>query len=262
MDNELLLFDRLNAIKDTINKYGEDNFYLSFSGGKDSTILHYMLDMALPNNKIPRVFVNTGIEYLSIVKFVQNLANEDNRFTIIKPTQPIKQMLDKYGYPFKSKQHSHDLMIYQRSGMTKTVAKYLRDIPGNNLIACPSILKYQFTKEFNIKISDQCCLRMKKKPVHKWEKENNRKVAITGMRNSEGGQRASIKGCILTDKNGSIKKFHPLIKIDNDFEQWFIDKIERERERVEFFVNCIIHHTTFLELAVLVAHSHLHFKSN
>lgn len=67
MDNELLLYDRLEVIKTTIKKYGEENFYLSFSGGKDSTILHYMLDMALPNNQIPRVFINTGIEYKLIV---------------------------------------------------------------------------------------------------------------------------------------------------------------------------------------------------
>jgi PP-loop superfamily ATP-utilizing enzyme len=51
MDNELLLFDRINVIKDTIQKYGEENFYLSFSGGKDSTILHYLLDQALPNER-------------------------------------------------------------------------------------------------------------------------------------------------------------------------------------------------------------------
>lgn len=75
-DNELLLFDRVNVIKDTINKYGENNFYLSFSGGKDSTILHYLIDMALPNNKIPRVFINTGIEYTAIVEFVKELAEK------------------------------------------------------------------------------------------------------------------------------------------------------------------------------------------
>lgn len=78
-DNELMLFDRLNVIKDAIKKYGEENFYLSFSGGKDSTILHYMLDMALPNNMIPRVYINTGIEYLKIVEFVQSLASNDDR---------------------------------------------------------------------------------------------------------------------------------------------------------------------------------------
>ena len=66
MDNELLLFDRIEIIKTTIAKYGEDNFYLSFSGGKDSTILHYLLDKALPNNNIPRVFIDTGIEYQMI----------------------------------------------------------------------------------------------------------------------------------------------------------------------------------------------------
>ena len=71
MDNELILFDRLEVIKQTIEKYGEENFYLAFSGGKDSTIVHYLLDMALPNNKIPRVFSNTGIEYNLVVKFVR-----------------------------------------------------------------------------------------------------------------------------------------------------------------------------------------------
>lgn len=229
-DNELMLFDRVNVIKDTINKYGEDNFYLSFSGGKDSTVLHYLLDMALPNNNIPRVYINTGIEYNDIVAFVKELASKDNRFIILAPTQPIKPMLEKYGYPFKSKQHSHDLMIYQSSGMCKTVRKYLGIEKGNNIIKCPNSLKYQFTSDFNIPISDNCCLKMKKEPIHKWEKESNRYIAITGMRNDEGGQRASIKGCILLDSKGKLKKFHPLIKVNDDFEKWIIDKIERERE--------------------------------
>ena len=43
MDNELLLFDRIEKIKQIVNKYGEDKFYISFSGGKDSTILQISL---------------------------------------------------------------------------------------------------------------------------------------------------------------------------------------------------------------------------
>ena len=224
MDNELLLFDRINVIKDTINKYGEDNFYLSFSGGKDSTILHYLLDMALPGNNIPRVYVNTGIEYIYIYEFVKEMANNDKRIVIISPTNNIKRTLKEYGYPFKSKQHSHDLMVYQNSGMCKTVRKYLGIEKGSNIIKCPNVLKYQFTNNFNINISDKCCLKMKKEPVHKWEKENNKPIAITGMRAEEGGQRASIKNCILTDKQGKLKKFHPLIKVNEEFEEWFINK--------------------------------------
>ena len=71
MDNEFILFDRLEVIRKTIQEYGEENFYLSFSGGKDSTVVHHLLDMALPDNRIPRVFINTGIEYVDIVKFVK-----------------------------------------------------------------------------------------------------------------------------------------------------------------------------------------------
>lgn len=114
-DEELLLFDRLEVIRKTIEKYGVDNFYLSFSGGKDSTVVHHLLDMALPGNNIPRVFSNTGIEYQAIVEYVLRLAESDKRFQIIKPTKNIKATLNKYGYPFKSKQYSQWYMYYQRN---------------------------------------------------------------------------------------------------------------------------------------------------
>lgn len=61
---EFMLEDRIAKIQALNKQYDlEHNAYLSLSGGKDSTILHYLLDLALPNNKIPRVFANTGIEY-------------------------------------------------------------------------------------------------------------------------------------------------------------------------------------------------------
>ena len=44
--NEFILQDRLQKIKQIINQYGEENFYLSFSGGKDSTVLSKLVDIA------------------------------------------------------------------------------------------------------------------------------------------------------------------------------------------------------------------------
>lgn len=70
-DNTFLLLDRLEKIKSVIEKYREDNFFLSFSGGKDSSVLSTLLDMAVPGNKIPRVYANTGIEYKMILDFVE-----------------------------------------------------------------------------------------------------------------------------------------------------------------------------------------------
>lgn len=220
MDNELILFDRLNIIRDVIKKYGEENFYISFSGGKDSTVLHYLVDKALPNNNIPRVFVNTGIEYIDIVQFVKKMAEKDKRIKIINPSRNVKQMLESDGYPFKSKEFSHILAIYQRSGIKPSVERYLNEDSGK--YKCPNVLRYMFNDDFNIKISEKCCLRLKKEPFKKWQKENGKSITLTGMMASEGGLRESIKGCIITDKNGMIKKFHPLLKVTNEWEDWYI----------------------------------------
>ena len=111
-ENEFFLQDRLGVIRDTINKYGEGNFYLSFSGGKDSTVVHHLLDMALPQNRIPRVFSNTGIEFKAIVEFVESL--NDDRIVIIKPSKNVPKTLERVGYPFKSKEYSNWLKVYQK----------------------------------------------------------------------------------------------------------------------------------------------------
>lgn len=223
MDNELLLFDRLQVIKDTITKYGEENFYLSFSGGKDSTLLSWLIDKALPGNKIPRVFINTGIEYLMIVDFVKELASKDERFVIVQPSKPIKKILEEYGYPFKSKEHSTKLHEWQQGNReTKSMKKYISGAP----FQCPDMLLYQFSDNFNLKVSQFCCHKLKKEPAKKWAKENKKSITITGMRREEGGQRTTL-GCILTDKNGKVVKFHPLAVVSDEWEDWLI---ERERE--------------------------------
>lgn len=222
MDDELILFDRLEVIKQTIQKYGEDNFYLSFSGGKDSTVVHYLLDMALPNNKIPRVFCNTGIEYNSVVKFVKEF--DDDRFKIIFPKKNIKETLEKVGYPFKSKEHSCKVGLWQRGSRSKSVMKYINAENLSTRYACPEKLKYQFTDECKLKISELCCQELKKKPFKQWEKENNKHICITGMMREEKGQREHID-CIVVKKD-KVVKFHPLSKVSKEWEDWFIKKYQ------------------------------------
>lgn len=225
MDNKLILFDRSNVIRDVIAKYGEENFYISFSGGKDSTILHYMIDEALPNNKIPRVFINTGIEYNDVLKHIKELAKQDNRITIYNANVNIKEMLNEVGYPFKSKEHSKKLGIYQKNGNTKAVDKYLNGTQSDgskSKFTCPNILKYQFSNDFNIKISDKCCNELKKKVAHRYEKESGRTIVLLGLRMSEGGQRANHTECVVFDSTNKLKKFKPLNPVTDDFCEWYI----------------------------------------
>ena len=219
-DNEFLLFDRLEAIKTTINKYGEDKFYLSFSGGKDSVIVHHLLDIAIPNNKIPRVFSNTGIEYNAITEFVKELCKQDDRFEIITPKQNIKEMLERVGYPFKSKEHSLKVGQYQKGSRCKSVMRYKNGWFKGSKFQCPYMLLYQYDDEFKLKLSDRCCYELKKKPFKEYEKVNNKSIAITGMMKDEGGQRNTLN-CIVT-KNDKAVKFHPLAKVTKDWEKWFI----------------------------------------
>lgn len=233
MDNELLLFDRIQVIQQANKKYDlEHNAYLSFSGGKDSTILHYLLDKALPNNRIPRVFINTGIEYNDIVDFVKELAEKDDRFVIIAPNTPIKKTLDTYGYPFKSKEHSLRVQQFNKGTNSNYIKKYISGYDKNgkpSKFVCPKCLKYQFEEIGKYNYSNLCCYKMKKEPAHNWAKENNRPIVMTGMLNEEGGNRARL-GCVITEKRtGKLLKFHPLIKANKEFEDWFA-----EQENIKF----------------------------
>lgn len=224
-EEEFTLFDRIEKIKQIINKYGEENFYISFSGGKDSTVLHYLVDLALPDNKITRVFINTGIEYIHIYKFVKKLSETDDRFVMLPPQRPIKKILEEYGYPFKSKEHSLKVGAYQKGSRSKSVMEYKEGFRGveYSKYQCPKSLQYQYDDSFKLKISDQCCYKLKKEPIHKWEKENNRTIAMTGMRKQEGGQRENITTCVIT-RNSKVVKFHPLLVVSEEFEDWFIKK--------------------------------------
>lgn len=226
-DNENLLKDRIEKIQSVIKKYGEENFYISFSGGKDSTVLSALIDIALPNNEIPRVYANTGIELNMIRDFVLELQKTDNRIVIIKPTVPIRQMLEKEGYPFKSKGHARYVMKYQAKGFDyKSVRAYTKKentLSGRPMFrTCPKKLMYQFTEENTLKISDMCCFRLKEEPLQKWQEQNNKKYSILGIMREEGGRRHNAQCLAFTGKK--LKSFSPLAPVTKEWENWLIEK--------------------------------------
>ena len=87
-------------IREWINKFGEDGVYVSFSGGKDSTVLLHIVREMYPN--IPAVFVDTGLEYPEIRQFVRGFDN----VTWLKPKKNFRKVIEDYGYPFISKEVS------------------------------------------------------------------------------------------------------------------------------------------------------------
>lgn len=87
-------------IQEWVDEYGEDGVYVSFSGGKDSTVLLDIARSMYPDMKA--VFVDTGLEYPEIREFVKTFDNVD----ILKPKITFKEVIEKYGYPLFSKEIS------------------------------------------------------------------------------------------------------------------------------------------------------------
>lgn len=87
-------------IREWVTEFGEDGVYVSFSGGKDSTVLLHLVRQMYPN--ITAVFVDTGLEYPEIRDFVKTFDN----VVWLKPKKNFKQVITDYGYPFISKEVS------------------------------------------------------------------------------------------------------------------------------------------------------------
>lgn len=89
-----------DRIRQWIQTYGEDGVYVSFSGGKDSTVLLDLVRQDYPN--VPGMFVDTGLEFPQIRDFVRQHENIE----WVKPKMNFKAVIQKYGYPFISKEVS------------------------------------------------------------------------------------------------------------------------------------------------------------
>ena len=71
---------------------------VSFSGGKDSTVLLDIVRGIYPD--VPAVFSDTGLEYPEIKEFVKTKDNVE----IVRPKINFRQVIETYGYPLVSKE--------------------------------------------------------------------------------------------------------------------------------------------------------------
>lgn len=95
----------MERVRAWVNEYGEDGVYVSFSGGKDSTVLLDIVRNRCGYKDVPAVFVDTGLEYPEIREFVKTFENVE----WVKPKLTFKQVIQKYGYPFMSKEISESV---------------------------------------------------------------------------------------------------------------------------------------------------------
>lgn len=216
----------------------EGKCYVSFSGGKDSTVILAIVKMCeeiytIPPNAIPAVFSDTGIELGATKDFVKWVKeNWYENVEIIKPEKTFSWVINNKGKPIKSKIKSQFLSRYQKGNTSENTMLNLLGKNGK-LIKAKLANKdlHMLHPDFDIKVSDSCCLILKKKPFEKYNKENDIKGYILGEIIAEGGIRATGAskrinegGKICTKTKGDYIVKLPIIDWSNEDIEMFIKK--------------------------------------
>lgn len=208
----------LEDLKSKFKKINPKEYYLSYSGGKDSHLLYWFIKEQLKDDGVEIVGCNTYMEHPEILARINK--NSDR---VLLPTMKPFDIKEKYGIPCFSKEQDFYIYYYQNSlkkgkkpartiqekvdgtyytgfGLSKKAREYIKSDGAHN-------------------ITHLCCKYLKKEPFRLYEKETGRK-AILGVRGNESALRKQqYKTCFTKDK-----KFTPL----HDLSDELLDKIHKK----------------------------------
>lgn len=206
----------------------DGDVYVSFSGGKDSTVLAHLVHELYPN--VPLVFSNTGLEYPEIQSFARKMGAE-----FVRPKMMFSEVISKFGYPIISKVVAE--AIYEarkiingkekrkwaedKRGELKGEMTFVKDDEGKNikmpwrrkaLLGVDELAKetrsifnkekwLPLCQETKFFISDRCCDQIKKEPLKNYQKKAKRVPYIATLaEESQLREQAWLKhGCNAFD---------------------------------------------------------------
>lgn len=188
----------IQLINEARYRYGP-NLYVSYSGGKDSTVLSHLARSVCPD--IVHIFSNTTCEYPETLEHV-HWEQDKNRMNLLTVTpydryhKPwnFRRVVTEYGFPLFSKEIANSIRTYRhaRSEITRSHSlEYIRR----------RFPKYEQYIDCNI--SDLCCEKLKKGPIKRLSKQLGLDCAIIGTLAEESRQREYdwIKyGCNVFDE--------------------------------------------------------------
>lgn len=198
---DLYLYD----LKTKFEKINPKEYYLSYSGGRDSHFLYWFIKEYLHWDDIRIVGINTYMEHHEILDRIRK-----NCDIVLFPKLKPFEIKEKYGIPCFSKEQDFYIYYYQnalRKGKqpAKTI---LQKIDGTYDKGFNGISQKarKYVKSGNAhKITHMCCHFLKKEPARRFERETGLKP-ILGVRASESSLRKTqYKSCFTKDK-----KFTPI----------------------------------------------------
>lgn len=206
-------------IDQAVEMFGEDGLYISFSGGKDSTVLTYIVRELCGYKNIPLVFVDVPTQFTELKEFARTFDN----LVILKSKISFKEVCEKNGFPMISKQIARYI---------EGARRWKRENPNGNIKDATVDYKimygilehkekgietgeysktydksrYSFMVDAPFETSAKCCHYMKKEPLKRYSKETGR-IPITGQMAEESHLRTMAwleNGC------NSFNSKHPM----------------------------------------------------
>lgn len=174
--------------------YWNNEVYVAFSGGKDSSVLSDLCGFwcSVIGATLYLVFVNTGLEYPEIQMHVKSFAERLRQkykievvLEILRPKMRFDEVIKTYGYPMIGKEVAKCVSYAKRLD-----SKYgqvcrarlegtLKQKSGE--ISLFNYAKYKPLLDVDFNISYRCCDVMKKNPSHEYSKKTGRKPITAQM---------------------------------------------------------------------------------
>jgi 3'-phosphoadenosine 5'-phosphosulfate sulfotransferase (PAPS reductase)/FAD synthetase len=158
-------------------EHWNDEVYVAFSGGKDSSVLLHLVRAVL-GAEVPAVFCDTGLEYPEVRSLVMITPN----VVVIRPEMSYREVIEKHGYPVVSKKTSKGLRVLQNPTPKNAAVRHMY-LTGEKRDGTLSPFfkvakKWQYLVDAPFKISEKCCDVMKKNPAIEYERQTERKPFI------------------------------------------------------------------------------------
>ena len=216
----------LMDLESKFKKINPKEYYLSYSGGKDSHFLYWFIKEWLHDNEIEIVGVNTYMEHHEILKRI--LKNCD---IVLFPKLKPFEIKEKYGSPCFSKSQDYFIEMIQKGSQAPSVLSRFYGTTKSWHNVSKKAREYVLSGKAH-KISPKCCKYLKKEPFKQYEKETGKK-AILGIRGTESKMRATqYKYCFTKDK-----KFTPIHDLSDELLEKIIRKYKIEVPDVYNYVS-------------------------
>lgn len=192
---------KIKEAKRIIRKAYEDNngkIFISYSGGKDSTVLRHLALSMYPELKV--VFSNTTNELSEVLQYVKKTPN----VIAVLPEMSFKQVVKTHGFPIISKETSQKVHEIKHTNGKKTrLLRYYGNNKGNSKLS----IKWRFLADQPFDVTNKCCTILKKRPLEKWAKEQGL-IPLIALMQDESRLRSQL--ALYGADDG--KKIYPFLK--------------------------------------------------